>query len=306
MRTINKNIMCYIVMTLGFTWLLQFTPILMGWEVEGASSTTTGISSLFYTLGGVMPTFLAVMMVLLKYSRQQKISYFKRAIRVSKNGLMWILLVLVFTILQVMIAQGLARILFDAEPFGYTGFEAVARSPHILFVYLFFGLITNGPFNEEFGWRGYLLDQLLVRRSIITASLIVGIVWGIWHLPLYFYPLQGPYQMWQLSSLLGWGFILECITGAFVYTVVYIMSDRSILVSLFVHLFFNIVKTGVFIHPWSDSYTVILNPVTIVCNILFFLFMIRTKRFKLKSAKILSQIRADTISPLSTESRNPS
>ena len=37
---------------------------------------------------------------------------------------------------------------------------------------------------EELGWRGYLLTNLLEKHSLIKATLISGIIWGIWHAPM--------------------------------------------------------------------------------------------------------------------------
>ena len=46
-------------------------------------------------------------------------------------------------------------------------------------------LVLGGPLGEEIGWRGFLLPHLQQRRSPLLASLIVGAVWFVWHLPLF-------------------------------------------------------------------------------------------------------------------------
>lgn len=50
---------------------------------------------------------------------------------------------------------------------------------------MFAGLTINAVagFGEELGWRGFLLRQLR-NRSFWSASIIIGIIWGIWHAPL--------------------------------------------------------------------------------------------------------------------------
>ncbi len=37
---------------------------------------------------------------------------------------------------------------------------------------------------EEFGWRGFLQPRLQTQRSALTAAVVVGVVWGLWHMPL--------------------------------------------------------------------------------------------------------------------------
>jgi uncharacterized protein len=49
-------------------------------------------------------------------------------------------------------------------------------------LYYFIG----GPFTEEYGWRGYALDRLQSKFNALYSSLILGFIWGIWHLPLFF------------------------------------------------------------------------------------------------------------------------
>lgn len=55
-------------------------------------------------------------------------------------------------------------------------------------VSIFNGLVTAimgaGPLGEEGGWRGYLLPRLLERLSEARASLIIGVIWALWHLPI--------------------------------------------------------------------------------------------------------------------------
>jgi membrane protease YdiL (CAAX protease family) len=41
---------------------------------------------------------------------------------------------------------------------------------------------------EELGWRGYAIPKLLARESALAASLILGVLWGVWHLPTFFVP----------------------------------------------------------------------------------------------------------------------
>jgi len=61
-----------------------------------------------------------------------------------------------------------------------------STNPPAEFLWLLFYLLITGPLCEELGWRGFALPRLLNRFSPFTASLILGLLWGVWHLPSFF------------------------------------------------------------------------------------------------------------------------
>jgi hypothetical protein len=73
-------------------------------------------------------------------------------------------------------------------------------------------LLASGPIQKEFGWRGYALDRPQVTRGALGASLLLGGVWALWHLPLHFLP--GATQ----ATLPIWQFWLITIVGSAFYT----------------------------------------------------------------------------------------
>jgi membrane protease YdiL (CAAX protease family) len=60
---------------------------------------------------------------------------------------------------------------------------------------------------EEFGWRGFLLPRLQTRHNALVSSLIIGVIWAIWHIPMFF--LKGTFQH-DLGSQAG---LLPAILG---------------------------------------------------------------------------------------------
>ncbi len=96
-------------------------------------------------------------------------------------GWVWFAFALLFPLLVMSVAMGLHVAL------GGTAGPSPA-SGHLLMtvVNFFLVLLLGGPAGEEFGWRGYALPTLQGRIGWRTASLGLGVLWGAWHLPLFF------------------------------------------------------------------------------------------------------------------------
>jgi uncharacterized protein len=82
---------------------------------------------------------------------------------------------------------------------------------------------------EELGWRGYALPRLLARRSALGASLILGVLWGAWHLPTFVVSGAPQYGL-PLSP-----FVILTVAYSILLTWVYIHTRGSVLVSTLLH-----------------------------------------------------------------------
>jgi membrane protease YdiL (CAAX protease family) len=107
-----------------------------------------------------------------------------------------------------------------------------------------FVLVTVAlAYGEEAGWRGYLLPRLQTRWSALTASLLLGIVWFLWHVPLLFLP--GDMNRAMPIGLLA-AFVLA---SAVLYTWLYNNTGGSVLAVTLLHGGFNVWGQFIAVHP---------------------------------------------------------
>jgi membrane protease YdiL (CAAX protease family) len=100
--------------------------------------------------------------------------------------------------------------------------------------------LRGGPLNEEIGWRGFLLPHLLRKHTPFRASLILGGIWGAWHIPLWF--LNGlPHPTWPYGL-----FLLLVLSCTFLFTWLHLKSGGSVLLAI---LFHSSINTGIHYFP---------------------------------------------------------
>jgi uncharacterized protein len=96
----------------------------------------------------------------------------------------------------------------------------------------------SGPWSEEFGWRGVALDPLIKRFGAVPGTIVLGVAWGVWHLPLFFMPATWHGQIgFQLTGF--WLFIVNSVGLSLIMTWVYLNTGRSILSGMLVHFTSN-------------------------------------------------------------------
>jgi membrane protease YdiL (CAAX protease family) len=107
----------------------------------------------------------------------------------------------------------------------------------LVYLTLMLKSLLNVPFTlgEEYGWRGYLLPRLLPVGGI-RATLLVGLIWGPWHVPFLLAGLNYPGLNFWVALLV---FCFTVVVLSFVYTWFYVASSGSVLVVALVHQSFN-------------------------------------------------------------------
>lgn len=127
---------------------------------------------------------------------------------------------ILFPPVLVFIEMGVAYLLGTPVTFFTNGMIGLATA--ILFI------------GEELGWRGYALPKLLAHRKPVTASLILGVLWALWHLPNFIFPMAGVPALGPFPVVVVW-----IIAQTFLFTWLYINSKGSILIATLFHASIN-------------------------------------------------------------------
>jgi membrane protease YdiL (CAAX protease family) len=136
-----------------------------------------------------------------------------------RAGPVWYLVALGLPFLIQVVAVGLNP-LFGAPPPNWSAIPPLAQVLPMVALFAVF----SGPLGEEVGWRGFAMPRLLERHSALIASLIVGAVWAVWHLPLIL-----------VDDFTSYGALMPVI-AAVVFTWVFQNSRGSVLLAILMHV----------------------------------------------------------------------
>lgn len=121
------------------------------------------------------------------------------------------------------------------------------------------------PIIEEIGWRGYGVDSLRSFFNLFTTSVIFGLLWAVWHLPLFF--IKGYYQnqLWDLGILHVINFFVSIFVVAILMNWVYYKTGRSIPAVILFHSMINFSSILFKTEPFTKCImTVLLLIVTVI------------------------------------------
>lgn len=114
----------------------------------------------------------------------------------------------------------------------------VANPKSILYFAIF--IFIFGPLPEELGWRGYALDGLKQKFNLFWTTIIIGVFWALWHIPLFSivdYPLSTmDLGFWRLFVYFG-----ELVPKSFVYSLIYFKTGRNIFSAILFHFMCNFI-----------------------------------------------------------------
>lgn len=226
-----KHVIIFFILSFVVTWVFYFSIVAFGLDPY------QGTGMILLILGGCSPTVVGIIMALVTYKKKgEKKAFFKRFYDLRYiRPLWWVVAILLFPAITAL-SIGL-NVLFGGAVPEMTNLKAIIANPLVWFPLILLSFMS-GPFSEEFGWRGFALNPLLERLGFTKGSVLLGFIWAIWHLPLYFMP-----QTWHGSMGFAfegfWSFILLNVGLSVIMSWVFLHTKRSIFSAMLIHLSAN-------------------------------------------------------------------
>ncbi len=250
-----KRVLIYLLVTFEFSWLF--------WGIDYLSQEEY-ISTIFGLLGnlaifGPLVGFLVVN----KLDNKGNLLEIKRLLKSkSEKWLFW------FAAISPFVLSFLAYILvviLNNEEF-VLGLSIQMVVPVALII-----LFVGGPV-EEFGWRGILQPSIRKKYGILITTLTVGIIHGLWHIPLHF--LEGTVQI-EIPII---EFILITILTTFRYTFMY-EFNVGFKPILLLHWFSNL-SSAIFLYWTTSEGRYYLFGFMLVFDIVLYFVLLKKKNMK--------------------------
>lgn len=254
-----KEVLLFFGLTLGLSYFVFWGPLAY-FQIPTISFVRSTMGPVWaivlFIIGGFVPSLVAIFLTW----KQEGVAGLRdlgHRMLQFKIGVRWYLTVILVVIFGTLGQLAIIRIL--GQLFDETLFVAQLGSA--------LPLIVLGPLSEEIGWRGYALDRLQSKWNALVSSLILGLVWGLWHWPLF--ELVGTSQH-ELAIPFA-GFVIGTMATSILYTWLHNNTQASIWTAIFFHwvytYFAQVIASGVTrseTYNWLEYLPYLVIAVTVV------------------------------------------
>jgi hypothetical protein len=226
----SRSIMLYLVVAFGFAWAFWLVALLITKNVMSLPL----LPMLF--IGSFGPFISAAVTTYSEGGLRQTASFFRRGFDPRMGWSVFLVSFFLMPILAIIVELVHARLAGVAPHFTMT----LAEFP-LNYVFLF---VLGGTLAEEYGWT-LLSDRLDVVLPLKTSTAILGAIWALWHLPLFFIVTKGAIQGYTPFYI----FFIVTVGMRFLFSWAYHRGGRNILSNMLFHTASNIAYSVVALAP---------------------------------------------------------
>jgi len=222
----------YFILALGWSWLFWIPVVLTGMDI----SVTPGIA--LFTIGIFGPAVSAILLTCLTGDKKERREYWSRLISFTRIGPRWYAIIILIAPIYSVLAILSGLVIKGNIP----AFDTAVRYVMHPLTIIPFAIVrmVYGPLPEELGWRGYALDRLQRKWNALVSSLVLGVIWAVWHTPMFFMRGSLMSEVLPLWSTEFWVVMGPGIlAGSVVMTWIYNNTQRSTLAAILFHFMMN-------------------------------------------------------------------
>jgi len=238
----------FFILALGWSWLFWIPLIFL----KLVFNTMPGI--ILYSIGGLGPALSAIYLVRTTQAKDERREFWQRVIDYKRVPWHWFLASLFIPVLIAMLTVLIAPF-FTTEYSNWQPMWLVFQNP-LIFVFFLVSTLLFGPLPEEIGWRGYGLEGLLTKYSAVQSSLIVGLFWALWHIPLFLTNDSAFAATYPLLSLSFWLWGVSLLSISIIMTWIFNHTGKSTLTAILFH--FSMSATSGFFSFQSQMQSIML------------------------------------------------
>ena len=215
----KRPLLWYFILAFAITWGIGVFFFAFPAQVAALFGKTSSYNPLFI-LAVYAPSISALIVTGVTQGRSGISEILRKFIR-FRVGFQWYLVVLAG-----IPAIGLAAALVSGT------FPAIQMNRWDLLAPVLVNLVITGPLGEELGWRGFALPRMLKKWNALVSSLILGVIWGVWHLPAFF--AAGTPQSGLSLPAFMLGAVVLSVIAAWIY-----INTGSLFLTFLMHLAAN-------------------------------------------------------------------
>lgn len=229
----TKTIILFFVITYAWTWILWLPFVLPYFNLYEMTDTLEGLLMLAVMLGAFGPMIAAVILTYKEGKGHAVKAFFKKCLNFKVHWKYYIIaIILSFGI--TIIAHYTTTLLNISDLPNTLIPEDIGIPVFVLIIPYTLMIFVLGGGQEELGWRGFIQDPLQDKLGVIKASLLIGVLWGTWHAPLWL--IQGEGHSYY--SIIA--FILYATSWSLVIGIMYNLSGKKVMIPWVMHTLANV------------------------------------------------------------------
>ena len=213
----------------AFSWIISTPYVLCVWGILPGGG-GNGVASLLFNIKAYAGPTVAASIVTSVTAGKEGLLRLRRRITQWRARWQWYLFIIV---------GGPALLLFGLiiQPGVLASFRGLTSVILVSYPISFFAVFFSDALAEEIGWRGFALPRIQPRYGPLRGTLLLGIVWGFWHLFYFLTPERGGGPGTSVTTVMTsfFIFLLSVVALAIILTWVFNHTQGSVFIASLLH-----------------------------------------------------------------------